>query len=129
MGRAAINNATNWVGHDKNRPTVPASFSVRGKRPLAAGDCAVVGYQADNPDDFGVLLLEPISAGQKIFATDNGVNSDGSLRSGEGIRSFTAADAVSAGTVLRSEDFSAAEAGKFALSSNGDQIIIFTGSA
>lgn len=39
---------------------------------LAAGDIALVGYDADNPDDFAFVILRDIEAGTSITFTDNG---------------------------------------------------------
>ncbi|WP_280817651.1 hypothetical protein [Methylorubrum extorquens] len=39
---------------------------------LAAGDIAIVGYDADNPDDFAFVVLRDIEAGTAISFTDNG---------------------------------------------------------
>ena len=52
-----------------------------------AGDCAVVSFRADDPDDFGLLLLADFGPGAKLYVTDNGVLSSGALRRTEGIRS------------------------------------------
>eukprot|EP00928_Gymnodinium_smaydae_P090848 TRINITY_DN74560_c0_g1_i1.p1 TRINITY_DN74560_c0_g1~~TRINITY_DN74560_c0_g1_i1.p1 ORF type:complete len:738 (+),score=56.06 TRINITY_DN74560_c0_g1_i1:3-2216(+) len=92
------------------------------------GDCAIIGMHADNPDDFGILMLADIRAGEKIFATDNGILGDGSLRRTEGIISYTPASVLPAGTVLTQANFSTVEEGSFSLSSSGDQLIVFIGS-
>ncbi|CAE7710034.1 Dnase1l3, partial [Symbiodinium sp. CCMP2592] len=93
---------------------------------LEPGDCAVVGFAADNPDNFGILLLRTFYAGHQIKVTDSGVQSDGALRDGEGILQFDAEEELPAGTVLVFANFSTTE-GSFALSSSGDQVIVFTG--
>ncbi|WP_163312209.1 hypothetical protein, partial [Enterobacter cloacae] len=64
---------------------------------LAAGDLALVGYDADNPDDFAFVLLRDIEAGTEIHFTDNGWTAAGAFRGGEGIYTFTAAAALAAG--------------------------------
>eukprot|EP00434_Breviolum_minutum_P043516 symbB.v1.2.038796.t1/scaffold6109.1/size20858/1 len=94
---------------------------------LSAGSCAVVGFHADNPDDFGLLLLETVPANFVVYVTDRGVLSDGSLRSGEGILQYTSVEDVLPGTVLLLQNFSSSS-GTFSLSSSGDQIIAFSGS-
>jgi len=94
---------------------------------LSAGSCAVVGFHADNPDDFGLLLLETVPANFVVYVTDRGVLSDGSLRSGEGILQYTSGEDVLPGTVLLLQNFSSSS-GTFSLSSSGDQIIAFSGS-
>ncbi|CAE7260507.1 DNASE1L3, partial [Symbiodinium microadriaticum] len=93
---------------------------------LEPGDCAVVGFAADNPDNFGILLLRSFYAGHQIKVTDSGVQSDGTLRDGEGILQFDAEEEIPAGTVLVFANFSSTQ-GSFALSSSGDQVIVFTG--
>lgn len=91
------------------------------------GSCVVVGYQAGSSQDVGVLLLQNIDAGVKLHLTDDGVLAVGGLRRKEGVRSLTVGSGgLSAGTVLKLLDFEAAE-GSTALSSFGDQVIVFTG--
>lgn len=93
------------------------------------GDCAVVGYSADNPDDFAVLLFEPLAVGEQLFMTDNGVFLDGTLRRNEGVRSYTAPQAIAAGSILRMAEFAPVPgSGSVALSASGDQVIFFVGS-
>eukprot|EP00931_Biecheleriopsis_adriatica_P029082 TRINITY_DN17313_c0_g1_i2.p1 TRINITY_DN17313_c0_g1~~TRINITY_DN17313_c0_g1_i2.p1 ORF type:complete len:585 (+),score=139.34 TRINITY_DN17313_c0_g1_i2:25-1779(+) len=95
---------------------------------LGPGACAVVGFSADNPDDVAVLLLVDLEDGERIYMTDNGVKNDGSLRRNEGVLSFTAQGITpTRGTVLRLADFATVE-GSFALSSSGDQVVVFAGS-
>eukprot|EP00930_Biecheleria_cincta_P047853 TRINITY_DN3324_c0_g1_i2.p1 TRINITY_DN3324_c0_g1~~TRINITY_DN3324_c0_g1_i2.p1 ORF type:complete len:483 (-),score=66.49 TRINITY_DN3324_c0_g1_i2:835-2259(-) len=36
---------------------------------LLPGDCAIVGFKADNPDDVAIVLLKDVPSGQKIFVT------------------------------------------------------------
>ena len=97
---------------------------------LSAGDLAVIGINADNPDAFSFVLLVDIEAGTEIFFTDNGVFNDGSFRTNEGIVKYTAATAVSAGTVIEftgiGGDFTTEDAG-FDLSASGDQVIAYQG--
>jgi len=50
------------------------------------------GIAQDNPDDFGLLLLETVPANFVVYVTDRGVLSDGSLRSGEGILQYTSGE-------------------------------------
>ncbi|MEM6255550.1 MAG: DUF4114 domain-containing protein [Cyanobacteria bacterium P01_D01_bin.156] len=95
---------------------------------LAAGDLAIIGINADNPDVFSFVLLTDIDSGTEIFFTDNGVSSDGSLRTSEGTVKYTAPTAITAGTVIQftgtSGDFST-ENGLFALAADGDQVIAY----
>ncbi|CAJ1335071.1 unnamed protein product [Effrenium voratum] len=93
---------------------------------LSAGDCVVVGFQADDPDDFAILLLAAVSGGQTIYVTDNGVKADGSFRDSEGVLQFTASGPLPVGGLLRRANFTTAS-GSFALSSSGDQLVVYTG--
>ena len=67
---------------------------------LSAGDLAIVGMNCDNPDDFAFLVLVSIEAGTEIKFTDNGWSSADTFRTGEGIQTYTASSAVTAGTVI-----------------------------
>merc|ERR1711884_788936 len=101
-------------GHaEEEAPQSMVSLPLKFGRP---GDCAVVGFSAAHPDDFAVLLLAAMDADTKLFVTDSGVYGDGSLRNGEGVRSYTAATKLPAGTVLHLSDFSTKERGHMALS-------------
>ena len=96
---------------------------------LSPGDLAMIGTNCDNPDDFAFLLLVDIEAGTIIKFTDNGWQAAGNFRGGEGILTFTASTAVNAGAVLifseNQADFTSS--GSFALSSSGDQILVYQG--
>ena len=105
---------------------------------LTAGDLAIIGINADNPDDFTFVLLTDIEAGTEIFFTDSGVLDDGSFRGNEGAVKYTAPSALVAGTVISlttdNADFEAANDSNvgnngFALSASGDQVIAFQGSS
>ena len=93
----------------------------------APGDCAFIGVQMDTPDDFAMLLLDSMASGETIFVTENGVLSDGTTRSGEGTRWYTASATVAAGTVLTLSDFSGGTT--FQLAVGGDQILAYTSTA
>ncbi|WP_299489951.1 choice-of-anchor I family protein [Acaryochloris sp. IP29b_bin.137] len=103
---------------------------------LSAGDIAIIGINADNPDDFSFVLLVDIDAGTEIRFTDSGVLSDGSFRANEGAVKYTAPSALTAGTVVNfvnnNADFTADNdtgvgTSGFSLSTSGDQIIAFQG--
>ncbi|MBP0017728.1 MAG: ExeM/NucH family extracellular endonuclease [Cyanobacteria bacterium SBLK] len=97
---------------------------------LAAGDLAIIGVNADNPDAFSFVLLTDISIGTEIFFTDNGVFSNGSFRDTEGVLKYTASADLSAGTVIEFTGVGGnftAESGSFSLSASGDQVIAFQG--
>ena len=108
---------------------------------LAAGDIAIVGYDADNPDDFALVVLRDIEAGTAISFTDNGWSSSGNaLRTSEGTYTYTAPTAVAAGTVVHptsdgsaggpdSPVYTAALAPNFSFSTDGDQILAYQGTA
>ncbi|WP_375512315.1 putative Ig domain-containing protein [uncultured Nostoc sp.] len=57
---------------------------------LTAGDVAFLSLIADNPDTFSFVLLKDIDAGTIINVTDNGWQSSGSLRTGEGVLQYIA---------------------------------------
>ncbi len=95
---------------------------------LNAGDIAILGFKADNPDEFTFIALADISAGEVVYFTDNGVRADGTFRANEGIIQWSPSSPVAAGTVLTytaaDGDFTVADAG-FDLSASGDQIIVY----
>ncbi|MEM6635197.1 MAG: ExeM/NucH family extracellular endonuclease [Pseudomonadota bacterium] len=95
---------------------------------LNAGDIAILGLRADNPDDFSFVALVDIPGGEIIRFTDNGVFADGTFRANEGILSWTApVSGITAGTVVSFEgngDFAVDDSG-FALSAAGDQVIAY----
>src|SRR5688572_13086048 len=45
---------------------------------LSAGDVAIVGVASDNPDEFGLLLLNDVLAGTELYFTDMGWNTSSS---------------------------------------------------
>jgi predicted extracellular nuclease/2',3'-cyclic-nucleotide 2'-phosphodiesterase (5'-nucleotidase family) len=105
---------------------------------LAAGDIAIVGYDATNPDDFAFVVLRDVEAGTAISFTDNGWSSSANaFRTGEGTYTYTAPSALAAGTVIRPTTDSAAAgtnspaftAQNFALNASGDQILAYQGTA
>eukprot|EP00930_Biecheleria_cincta_P047852 TRINITY_DN3324_c0_g1_i1.p1 TRINITY_DN3324_c0_g1~~TRINITY_DN3324_c0_g1_i1.p1 ORF type:complete len:537 (-),score=76.98 TRINITY_DN3324_c0_g1_i1:15-1625(-) len=144
--RAAINDATHWIVHDSKPPKMPSLFIVTQDTSLSAtsttststeavtasvlkpGDCAIVGFKAVDPDDVAIVLLTDVPRGQQIFVTDDGVQANGQLRRGEGVKSLVSQTTMSSGTVLRLADFSTSEEGKMSISSAGDQVIVFAGS-
>ena len=107
-----------------------------GQTTLSAGDLAIYGVNADNPDDFGFVLLADIESGTEIRFTDSGWKSDNTFRGGEGAVKYTAPTALTAGTeityVADAVDFVAdndATVGTngFNLSASGDQVFAFQG--
>lgn len=100
---------------------------------LQAGDIAIIGANFDNPDKLSFVVLTDITAGTAINFTDNGVKSNGDLRSGEGTWKWTTNQAISAGTIISINNTVATQgsvekSGGFALSGRGDQIIAYQGS-
>ena len=107
---------------------------------LAAGDAAIVSFRSDTPDAFAFVLLKEVEAGTVIHFTDNGWQAAGSLRTTEGVVSWTAPAGANtlAGTVVR---VSAAEgtpaatvgtavrSGSFNLASGGDSLLAYQGTA
>jgi len=110
---------------------------------LAAGDLAIIGFNADNPDEFGFVLLVDIEAGTEITFTDSGVKSDDTFRGNEGAAKFTASSNYSAGSVITYSgyysdlpfgDFTGANDANVGnngvnLSASGDQIFAFQGTS
>ncbi|MFQ6675218.1 MAG: lamin tail domain-containing protein [Fidelibacterota bacterium] len=106
---------------------------------LSPGDVAVIGFNCDNPDEFGFVTLVDLEEGTEIYFTDSGVTAEGTFRGGEGAVKYTApTPGVAAGTVIiysagHTGFVSANDArvgtGGLALSSSGDQIIVFQGSS
>ncbi|MER2269174.1 ExeM/NucH family extracellular endonuclease [Methylobacterium oxalidis] len=101
---------------------------------LTAGDIAIIGYDADNPDDFAFVVLRDIEAGTVINFTDNGWRAAGGFRANEGVYAYTAPTALAAGTVVHPTTDTAGsapvfQAPNFALNAGGDQIIAYQGTA
>ena len=107
---------------------------------LNTGDCVILGMNTDNNtegyDDFAFLPLRDIPAGTEIRFTDCGWKCSGEFRDTEGTLKYIAPENIAAGTVLSyyneleyfledDSDFS----GFFALSTSGDQILMFQGNS
>lgn len=74
---------------------------------INAGDIAFVGVNATNPDQFAILALNAIAAGDSLFITDGGITNSTSgaasayFRATEGFLRYTApAGGIAAGTVI-----------------------------
>ena len=74
---------------------------------INAGDIAFVGVNATNPDQFAILALHAIAAGDSFFITDGGITNSTSgaasayFRASEGFLQYTApAGGIAAGTVI-----------------------------
>ncbi|MFQ6615171.1 MAG: Ig-like domain-containing protein [Fidelibacterota bacterium] len=106
---------------------------------LSPGDVAIIGYNYDNPDEFGFVVLVDLDSGTQIYFTDSGVTAEGTFRGGEGAVKYTVpGEGIPAGSVIiyTGSDSSFVPAndshvgtGGLALSSSGDQIIAFQGSS
>lgn len=102
---------------------------------LTQGNIAIAGYNTTNPDSIRLVVLVDITAGTTFNITDNGWQSSGSFRTGEGILTYTAPVDISAGTVLtwtngssdNSPGFNSNNPSSFALNASGDSLIIYTG--
>ncbi len=103
---------------------------------LSAGDIAITGYHADYPDEFTFVLLTDVQATTEIKFTDNGWQSSGSFRPGEGVLIWTATTDLPCGTevnILYSNPIFVASVGtitdddNFDMITNGDQILAYQG--
>ncbi|GEM_PF-716667 len=98
---------------------------------LSPGDLMIVTVDADDPEGFDVVPLVDLDAGTVIYFTDNGWSNG--WRASEGIVTYTAPGAVTAGTVLsyRSVDENGfvKTGASFALAAAGDTILAYQGSA
>ncbi|MGC9362142.1 MAG: lamin tail domain-containing protein, partial [Candidatus Syntrophosphaera sp.] len=91
---------------------------------LTAGDIAIIGSFADNPDEIAVAALLDIPEGTVITLTDNAWDATTETwRSGEGSSEWTCpAGGITKGTVV------SMPTGSMALSASGDQILAYEGS-
>ena len=115
--------------------------AVRAFGALAAGDIAVVAYNARNPDDFAWVALADIPSNTTVKFTDASVYTNGNFRWVEhftplqsGPLTWTHTSDVVAGTVVRLDGVTtnwsvgARSGGCPGLSEGGDQIFVYTGS-
>ncbi|CAJ1449166.1 unnamed protein product [Effrenium voratum] len=86
---------------------------------MTPGDCAFVAVFADEPSQFGLLLLKDLE--DEVFVTDRGLTAEGSLNQVGSTRHHKGQ--VAAGTVLKSKDFEG-EGGSI----SGDHLVAYTGS-
>jgi len=109
-----------------------------GQTTLVAGDIAITGFNADNPDQFTFVLLTDILNTTEIKFTDNGWFAVGGFRNNEGTVTWLADTDYTCGTEIIIEDTglntysatfgsaSETDAG-FSLSASGDQILAYQG--
>ncbi|MCF8274869.1 MAG: T9SS type A sorting domain-containing protein [Flavobacteriaceae bacterium] len=106
-----------------------------GQTTLAAGDIVITGVNSDDPDQLTFVILTDVSTGTTINFTDNGWQSPGSFRTGEGTITWTATSDLSCGTEITITDnspFSASigtvtDSNLFQLAVGGDQILAYQG--
>lgn len=92
---------------------------------LAAGDIAIVGFNADDPDSFAFVVLRDIEAGTQVNFTDRGWKAAGGFfPPDEGTFTYTATADVPAGTVITVD---ASAAFGVAFNVDGDQILVYQG--
>jgi predicted extracellular nuclease len=118
-----------WVGSGFAIEQGPQSAvgPVPQAAPAVLEDIALVGFFSDgataSADSFAFVLLADLS-GQTINFTDNGWLSAGGFRSGEGTFSYVVPAGTPIGTVV-----TITGGGTINLSTGGDQIIAYTGTA
>jgi hypothetical protein len=86
---------------------------------LTAGDIAIVQYNSSTTDSFTFVFTRDVEAGTSVSFTDNGWLAAGGFRPGEGTVTYTAAAAVTAGTIVTLTGLNLDDA--------GDQIIAYQG--
>ena len=86
---------------------------------LSVGDIAIVQYNSSTTDSFTFVFLRDVEAGTSVNFTDNGWLAAGGFRAGEGTVTYTAAAAVTAGTIVTLTGLNLDDA--------GDQIIAYQG--
>ena len=86
---------------------------------LSVGDIAIVQYNSSTTDSFTFVFLRAVEAGTSVNFTDNGWLAAGGFRPGEGTVTYTAAAAVTAGTIVTLTGLDLDDA--------GDQIIAYQG--
>ncbi len=97
---------------------------------LSPGDLMIVTADADATEGFDAVPLVDLDAGTVISFSDNGW-SNGTWRASEGVVTYTAPAAVTAGTVLSyrsSNENGFVKSGSFDLSGSGDTILAYQGS-
>ncbi|WP_298531517.1 T9SS type A sorting domain-containing protein [uncultured Algibacter sp.] len=148
----AITTPGEWTGDNSIRQTlgIPSGSFTCNATVLSAGDVAITGANADDPDEFSFVLLEDIVSGTQINFTDCGWIAAGNFRNfsfsnangntiGEGFLTWTASRDLSCGTEIiitdtGSDTWSVSPLAdgvavesetNFALGAGGDQIIAF----
>src|SRR4249919_3114894 len=86
---------------------------------LTAGDIAIIHYNSTGSDSFSFVFLRAVEIGTAVNFTDNGWLAAGGFRPGEGTVTYTAATAITAGTIVTLTGLNLDDA--------GDQIIAYQG--
>ena len=86
---------------------------------LSVGDIAIVQYNSSTTDSFTFVFTRDVEAGTSVNFTDNGWLAAGGFRAGEDTVTYTAAGAVTAGTIVTLTGLNLDDA--------GDQIIAYQG--
>lgn len=105
-------------------------FASSAQSALTPGDLAVIAHNNDNADQIVLVSLAPIAQGTVIYITDNAW-SGSALSNVEGTWTYTFPANVNAGTrvSLTSTTTGVVSTGTWDLSTSGDQIFIYQGSA
>ncbi len=98
------------------------NISVYSQTVLTAGDIAIVAFNTDDPDQFGFVPLVDLTQGTTVSFTDNGWTGT-TLTTSEGTFQWTAANAVTRGTVIMVNPTN------ISFSTTGDQLFVYQGSA
>ncbi len=112
--------------------TTILSLQTKSQTTLYPGDLAIITVNSDGNKNFDVLFLKEIEAGTVIHFTDNAwINTQQQFRDSEGVLTFTAASAITAGSVVScpSKDGGNGfvESGSFNPAGSGDNIIAYQG--
>ncbi|MFZ4688164.1 MAG: choice-of-anchor I family protein, partial [Polymorphobacter sp.] len=94
-----VGTAARASDHD---PSVLAiNITAPAPAPLAPGDIAFVGYNADGTDNLAFVALKALASGTTIYFSDNEWNGTGWTDLGESLYSLTLTSNVSAGSIVR----------------------------
>ena len=102
-----------------------------GQTTLSTGGIAIIYVNSDDPDKFGFVFLEPVTANTVINFTDNGYDPTlaNAGKTNEGFVTFTAPQNYAVGDIVvysgNTGGFTAS--GSFNLAVGGDQILAFQG--
>jgi len=110
-------------------------FTVKSQTVLTAGDIAITGFNADDPDRFTFVILTDITATTQINFTDRGWFATGGFRGFEGTITWTTDRDLLCGTeviITNNSPFSTSigtvtDSGGLGLATVGDQILAYQG--